>query len=129
MNERERRGYVDLHHHLRDIFFCTSCNKSSVFERREDTDLLVCKGDNRLSRPGCGHELRDSDVRRHIGDCLKCKKVRRVTFCLPTMQYICLYCWCPVKDVSELPKRPRNPTPLVPPSLMPDLGEGPIASD
>ena len=104
MSEQERRGLGEFYFHDRDLFFCATCNKTNVFKRRGDTDILVCIGDQRHQQPGCGKEMKESDLKRWLGDCLKCRRVRRATFCALTKQYLCLYCWAVVENVEELRK-------------------------
>jgi hypothetical protein len=99
----DRRGLLEFYSDLRHPHFCPTCLSTSFFNPQSNgSDILVCCGDARTKRAGCGREIKESEIKRWVGDCLKCKKVRRATHCLRTDKYLCLYCWDEVSDVTEL---------------------------
>jgi len=91
----ERRGLNEYHKHSRFLEFCDTCNMTSAFAHVVDgkgAHWLVCIGDERTKRKGCGSkkEYRPSRV---YGECVSpgCKQIRRVFLC-PDGNYYCVVC-------------------------------------
>lgn len=99
----DRRGLAEFYSNLRHNHYCPDCKGTSWFEPVcEGSDKLTCRGDPRAKRPGCGHEIKESEVKKFAGDCMKCRQVRRATFCAASEKYLCLYCWSEVENATQL---------------------------
>lgn len=98
----DRRGHGRWWEHKRWIEFCPKCNTTCTFELHDDH--MVCIGDQRTQRVGCGVKLPILTSRMY-GDCLTCHQVRRA-FKVPGGEYYCCYCLRLVTNVSEFKDKP-----------------------
>lgn len=83
----------------REPHFCAHCNRTTYWEVRGDT--LVCIGDQRAKLPGCYTIAPLMKVKRFVGECVTCKRLRRGSQ-TKELNYLCLYCWHPMENTREV---------------------------
>lgn len=85
----------------REPHFCSHCNRTTFWEILGESQRLVCIGDSRLKIIGCGTTAPATKMKRYVGACMTCKRLRR-GHRTTDGKYLCLYCWGPLDDAKEV---------------------------
>lgn len=83
----------------REPHFCAHCQRTTYWE--VTGKIITCIGDNRLKLIGCATMINTDKIKRYVGECLCCKRMRRAHR-TPEGKFICLYCWTPMAHASEV---------------------------
>ena len=83
----------------REPHFCAHCNRTTFWEIKGDK--LICIGDSRLKIQGCFTMAPAIKIKRYVGDCMTCKRMRR-GHRTTDGKYLCLYCWNHLDDAKEV---------------------------